>query len=486
MLNIPSTARLEAVGRHSDRYIWFISSVAALGGLLFGYDWVVIGGAKPFYESYFRLTSAALIGWANSCALIGCLLGSIVSGVLSDGLGRRKVLLLSALLFTVSSLYTGWACGFSIFVVWRIMGGVAIGMASNVSPTYIAEVSPAAWRGQLVTLNQLAVVVGILVAQIVNWLIARPVPPGASSEMLRLSWNGQWGWRWMFVAVAGPAIALFLCAWFIPESPRWLAKNGDTEGAQRTLVRIGGEAYGARALQEICASLKTEVYADATWREVLTPNVLTLLATGIGLAVLQQWAGINVIFSYAPEIYRSAGYGVSGVLFNMVVTGAINLLFTLIALGLVDRVGRRALMLCGCASIALSHTALGLAYAVGLHGLPVLLLTLSTIGCFAMSLAPVTWVLISEIFPTRIRGVAVAICVSALWMACFTATFTFPVMQERLGPVATFWTYGAICVAGFLFVLWRVPETKGKTLEEIERQLITPVARFTRDREKPR
>ncbi|MGA2769714.1 MAG: sugar porter family MFS transporter [Bryobacteraceae bacterium] len=453
------------------RYVWLISIVAALGGLLFGYDWVVIGGAKPFYEKYFQLDTGQLVGWANSCALLGCLLGSLLAGGLSDRFGRKILLILSAFLFAATSVLTGWAPAFLWFVVWRMMGGVAIGLASNVSPTYIAEVSPAPWRGRLVSLNQLTIVVGILAAQVVNWLIARKVAEGATAEMIRLSWNGQYGWRWMFTAVAVPSVVFFVSAWFVPESPRWLVKNGRRDLARRVLARIGGEPYGGRALAEIQTTLGDETRARVRWRELLAPGVKRALAVGVVLAVLQQWSGINVIFNYAEEIYRGAGYGVSDILFNIVITGAINLAFTFVALGLVDRFGRRVLMLVGCAGIALSHGLLGLAYHFGLKGLPVLVLTLCTIGCYAMSLAPVTWVLISEIFPNRVRGLAVSVSVSALWIACFVLTFTFPVLNSALGSAGTFWVYSGICFGGFLFVLFRVPETKGKTLEQIERDL---------------
>src|SRR5260370_26118158 len=238
---VPQT---EAVEHYSVAYVWIICSVGALGGLLFGYDWVGIGGAKPFYEKYFQLNSEERIGWANSCALIGCLLGSAISGGMSDRFGRKKLLIVCALLFAVSSVLTGWAHSFPAFVTWRITGGVAIGIASTVSPTYIAEISPAPWRGRLVTLNQLTIVVGILAAQIVNWLISEHVPEGASAEMIRQSWNGQYGWRWMFTVVAVPAVIFFFTALFIPESPRWLAKSGNKERARRTLARIGGGRYG--------------------------------------------------------------------------------------------------------------------------------------------------------------------------------------------------------------------------------------------------
>jgi SP family xylose:H+ symportor-like MFS transporter len=452
------------------RYVWLLATVAALGGLLFGYDWVVIGGAKPFYEKFFRLASENLIGWANSCALLGCLIGSLTAGAASDRFGRKKLLVSAAVLFAVSSVLTGWAQTFGQFVLWRIAGGVAIGIASNVSPVYIAEISPAPWRGRLVAMNQLTIVVGILGAQIVNWLIAEPVAANATAEAIRVSWNGQYGWRWMFTAVAAPSLIFLAGALCAPESPRWLATQGRKERARRTLARIGGEEYADRELSEVFATLRPRG-SGAGWSELVAPGMLKVLGVGVFLAVLQQWSGINVIFNYAEDIYRGAGYGVSDILFNIVITGTINLVFTLVAFGFVDRLGRRALMLAGCAAIAVCHTLLGFSYHFGLKGLPVLVCTLGAIACYSMTLAPVTWVLISEIFPNRIRGAAVSVAVSALWIACFALTFTFPVLNRALGPAATFWLYAAICFAGFVFVMLRVSETKGKTLEQIERDL---------------
>jgi len=454
--------------RYNARYVWLLATVAALSGLLFGYDFVVIGGAKPFYEKFFQLTSARQIGWANSCALLGCLLGSLVAGAAADRFGRKILLIASAAIFAVSSVLTGWAPTFALFVVWRIAGGVAIGIASNVSPVYIAEVSPAPWRGRLVSMNQLTIVVGILAAQIVNWLIAETVPAGATAELIRQSWNGQFGWRWMFTAVTAPSLVFFLGALFVPESPRWLAVNGRKDRARRTLARIGGEEYAESALADVLSTVEPHA-GEGRWAGLLAPGMVRVLAIGVFLAVLQQWSGINVIFNYAEEIYRNAGYGVNEILFNIVVTGSINLVFTLAALSFVDRLGRRSLMLAGCGGVALFHFLLGLSYHFGLKGLPVLLCTLATIACFAMTLGPVTWVLLSEIFPNRIRGSAVSISVSALWIACFALTFTFPALNAALGPAGTFWLYSGICVIGFLFVFRRVPETKGKTLEQIER-----------------
>jgi sugar porter (SP) family MFS transporter len=455
--------------QYNARYVWLLAMVAALGGLLFGYDFVVIGGAKPFYEKFFQLNSAREIGWANSCALLGCLLGSLAAGAAADRLGRKILLIASAAIFAISSILTGWAPTFAFFVVWRIAGGVAIGIASNVSPVYIAEVSPAPWRGRLVSMNQLTIVVGILAAQIVNWLIADSVPAGATAEAIRQSWNGQYGWRWMFTAVTAPSLVFFFSALLVPESPRWLAMNGRKDRARRTLALIGGEEYADTALRDVLATAAPRA-RQVRWAELLAPGMLKVLVMGVFLAILQQWSGINVIFNYAEEIYRKAGYGVNDILFNIVVTGSINLVFTVAALTFVDRLGRRTLMLAGCGGVGLFHFLLGLSYNFGLKGLPVLFCTLATIACFAMSLGPITWVLISEIFPNRIRGAAVSVSVSALWVSCFALTFTFPSLTAALGTPATFWLYSCICFAGFWFVLRCVPETKGKTLEEIERQ----------------
>lgn len=452
-------------------YVILISLVAAMGGLLFGYDWVVIGGAKPFFEKYFHLDNEALSGWANSCALVGCLIGSLISGGLSDKFGRKKLLLASAALFAVSSILTGWAATFDWFVVWRIAGGVAIGMASNLSPMYIAEVSPAHLRGRLVAMNQLTIVIGILAAQTVNWLIAQPVPPDATPEAIRQSWNGQCAWRWMFTAVTAPSLLFFFSAIFVPESPRWLVKNGADDLARRILARIGGEQHAADELRLIKDTLAAEEIQHVRFGDLLEPKVRTIVLVGCALAVLQQWSGINSIFNYAEEVYQQAGYGVSDIMFNIVITGAVNLAFTLIAMGTVDRFGRRGLMLIGCAGIGLSHVLLGGAYALGMKGVAVLVFTLCSLGCYGMSLAPVTWVLIAEIFPNRIRGAAISVAVSALWVACFILTFMFPILKGAIGMAQTFWLYAAICFAGLVFVWLKVPETKGKSLEQIEREL---------------
>ncbi|MGH9469028.1 MAG: sugar porter family MFS transporter [Terriglobia bacterium] len=454
---------------HSS-YAWIISAIAALGGLLFGYDWVVIGGAKPFYERFFHLTSASQQGWAMSCALVGCLIGAFVSGGLSDRYGRKRLLMLSAILFAVSSVGTGMSETFAAFVRWRISGGVAIGLASNLSPMYIAEIAPAKDRGKMVSVNQLTIVVGILLAQAVNWLIAKPIPANASPLDILNSWNGQIGWRWMFAVTAIPAIVFFIGMLFVPESPRWLARRGYPEKALAILKKIGGEGYGKKALAEIESTLRSEG-AKVDFRALLDPALGKVLLLGIALAVLQQWCGINVIFNYAQEVFSAAGYHVSGLLLNIVITGAANLVFTLVAMVLVDRAGRRILMLAGAAGLTCVYVLLGTGYATRTHGFPMLLLVVAAIAIYAMSLAPITWVVISEIFPNRIRGAAMSVAVMSLWIASFILTYTFPLLNRGLGSAMTFWVYALICVAGFLFIKSRLPETKGKTLEEIERTL---------------
>lgn len=453
-------------------YTGVIAFVAALGGLLFGYDWVVIGGAKPFYEVFFHLTSVAnsaqLIGWATSCALVGCLVGSAVAGAFSDRFGRRPVLIASALLFAASSLLTGWAQVFSSFILWRIAGGVAIGLASNVSPVYISEISPPHWRGRLVSLNQLALVVGILLAQLVDWRIG--THGGDSASML--SWNVQYGWRWMFTAVAAPSVVFLAAALLVPESPRWLIARNRIAAAQRVLTRLADATYAESEVLVVRASIADEArHASTSAVELLSPALRRPLAIGITLAVLQQWSGINVLFNYAQEVYRDAGYGVGEILFNIVITGTINLLFTLLAMMLVDRIGRRSLMLFGCLGVGVAHLLVALAYHLHLRGLPVLVFTLCAIACYAMSLAPITWVLISEIFPNRVRGIGVSAAVSALWAASFVLVYSFPWMNRMLGPSGTFVTYGVVCLAGFLFVKTSVPETSGKSLEEVQRTM---------------
>jgi SP family sugar porter-like MFS transporter len=455
-------------------WIWTISLVAALGGLLFGYDWVVIGGAEPFYKLFFDLKTATDEGWAMSSALVGCMFGAIGSGLLCDRFGPKRLLIVAAALFALSSIGTALAGSFGPFVANRLLGGVAIGLASNLSPMYIAEIAPARMRGTLVSVNQLTIVIGILLAQVVNWMIAEPVAQGASAADILATWNGQYGWRWMFGATTIPALVFLAAMFLVPESPRWLVKKGRLARAQGVLIRIGGPAYAGATLVEIRESL-TQNHERGNLKELLDPALRRVLVLGIVLAVFQQWCGINVIFNYGVKIFASAGYTVSDSLFGIVITGAANLAATFVAMGAVDRLGRRFLMLAGSAGLAVIYILIGLCYVTHSQGTHVLVLAVAAIACYACSLAPVTWVVLSEIFPNRVRGAALSVAVLALWAACFILTFTFPILIERLGFAGTFWLYSGVCAAGFGFILLRLPETKNKTLEEIEAQLAAQI-----------
>lgn len=451
-------------------YVWMICLVAACGGLLFGYDWVVIGGAKPFYEAYFGITDPAQSGWAMSSALAGCVFGALISGWCADRFGRKLPLIISAILFSASAWGTAVATHFDWFVFYRIVGGVGIGLASALSPMYIAEVSPAEKRGKFVAINQLTIVIGVLAAQLVNLMIAEPVASSATMQDIVQSWNGQVGWRWMFGAELLPAVLFLLLMFLVPDSPRWLAKAGKLDKAERMLRRIGSAEYARETMADIRATLGENTQKVAV-SELLNPRVRPIIVIGIVLAVFQQWCGINVIFNYAQEIFASAGFDINSTLKSIVATGLINLIFTIIALPLVDKLGRRKLMLLGAAGLTIIYVLIAGAYALGIMGLPVLLLVLAAIAIYALTLAPVTWVLLSEIFPNRVRGMAMSVGTLALWIACFLLTYTFPLLNANLGASGSFLLYGIICALGFVFVLRSVPETKGVTLEALEHQL---------------
>jgi len=454
-------------------FLLSISLVAALGGLLFGYDWVVIGGAKPFYEIYFGITDSPVMqGWAMSCALLGCVLGAAAAGKLADTYGRRPILIISAILFSVSALGTGASETFTIFVIWRIIGGIGIGIASTISPLYIAEIAPQETRGLFVSINQLTIVIGILAAQITNMLITDVIPAGYTHADILTSWNGQTGWRWMFWAGFFPAILFFLLMFLIPESPRYLAKKIKYKVAEETLTKIGGLDYAQNAISKIKESFSHE-NEKTDLKILLDKKAISILTIGIVLAAFQQWCGINIIFNYAQEIFVSAGYSINDLFMNIVITGSINLIFTLVAMGTVDKLGRKKIMLFGTAALAVIYALLGYFYFSNITGFPLLLLVLLAIATYAMSIAPITWVILSEIFPNRIRGVAMSIATFSLWIASALLVQTFPLLNESLGTSGTFWLYGVICALGFVFVFKKLPETKNKSLEEIEELMIS-------------
>jgi len=457
--------------KYNIAYVLGLSLVSAMGGLLFGYDWVVIGGAKPFYELYFNITqSPALQGWAMSSALVGCIFGAAFAGKAADKFGRKLPLIAAAILFVVSAYGTGAVDQFNLFIIYRLIGGIGIGIASTLSPLYIAEIAPSEIRGLFVSINQLTIVIGILAAQIVNMLIAQPVPETAGAQEILLSWNGQWGWRWMFWAELAPAVAFFLLMFTLPESPRFLAKVRQYERSTRILSRVGGNAYAETALSQIKATLKDNE-TKIPLKALLDKKIVPILMIGVVLAAFQQWCGINVIFNYAEEVFRSAGYSINDMFLNIIITGSVNLIFTVVAMGVVDNWGRRKLMSLGSGGLAAIYLVLGSFYFMNMTGWPLLLLVVGAIAIYAMTLAPITWVVLSEIFPNRIRGAAMSIATLSLWISSSLLTLTFPFLNKAFGAAGTFWIYGIICLVGFLYIYYKLPETKGKSLEEIENEL---------------
>lgn len=460
--------------QYKKGFVYFICLVSAMGGLLFGYDWVVIGGAKPFYEPYFGITDDnTMRAVAMSVALLGCLVGAMIAGVLADKYGRKRLLIVAALVFFFSSLSTGMADYFVIFVISRFIGGIAIGLAADVSPMYIAEIAPRSVRGKLVSLNQLTTVLGILSAQIVNMLIAESVAPDATVADIAASWNGTMGWRWMFYAVCFPSFLFFVLVFFIPESPRWLIQKGNERQAMIALERIGNREY---ALAE-CAGYResdaeAKKHGKGAVKQLFSKKMRLVLSIGLVIAVFQQWCGINVIFNYAQEIFQAAGYGVSDILMNIVVTGIANLIFTFMAIFTVENLGRKKLILIGSGGLLFIYSILAWCYFVHASGIFMIILVVCAIGLYAMSLGPIAWVLLSEIFPNAVRGVAMAVCTGALWVASFLLTYTFPFLNSGLGTGGTFLLYTFICLLGFLFTLKYIPETKGKSLEDLEKELV--------------
>jgi sugar porter (SP) family MFS transporter len=460
---------------YNQKYIWLISMTAALGGFLFGYDWVVIGGAKPFYEPYFNITTASDQGWGTSSALVGCMLGAILCIILSDKLGRKRLLIFSGFLFSLSAIGTALSDTFWWFNFYRIAGGVAMGIALNLSPLYIAEIAPPQKRGMFVTINQLLIMIGVLLAQLTNWqisLLDKELVDDATFEMIAGSWSGNYGWRWMFGVEVIPATLFFILMFFVPESARWLVKNNEESKARKILQKIGGEFYENLAVTEIKSTLNQEDLAKVNFKELLNKNVLKFISIGVFLAFLQQWSGVNVIIYYAADIFQAAGYTLKQMMLNIVVIGSVMVLSVFITLLTVDKFGRKKLLLIGTSAMALLYLLIGYSFYIDKGGWVVVLLVLANVMFYSFTLAPLLWVVLSEIFPTRIRGAAMSIAALAHWVGNFSLTYTFPSIKENLGWANNFWLYGVICAFGFVVLYLVLPETKGKTLEQIERELM--------------
>lgn len=441
--------------RSATLTLFLLSITAALGGLLFGFDTAVISGTLPFITPYFGLTEATL-GWAVASVILGAMAGLLFAGELSDKFGRKRVLIAAGAAFALSAIGTALAEDLTFFVAARLLGGMAVGAASMVSPLYIAEISPPEKRGLLVSLNQLTIVIGIVVAFFSNYLLIDIGPNN---------------WRWMFGVEAIPALLFFTALFFVPESPRWLVRRGAVDEAAAVLQRVRSGTDIAAEIGEIREVLKGEHRGQL--RDLLAPALRRVLGLGIGLAILQQIVGINVVMYYAPLIFERAGAATGSQLLQTVAVGVVNLGFTLVAMRLIDRAGRRPLILAGSVGMTVSLTVLATSFLLGHTGSWLVLVSVLTyVASFAASWGPAVWVILSEIFPIKLRGLAMSVATFVLWAANFVVSASFPWLLKNLDGGLTFLVYAGICLASLVFTYRYLPETRGKSLEELEKELV--------------
>lgn len=460
----------------NSAYLWRLTLVATLGGLLFGYDTAVISGTVSSLEKFFVLpfglseaASNARLGFLVSSALIGCIIGGVFGGVISKKYGRKNGLILAAVLFLISALGSampemfvlpigqGDHSFYNLFVIYRIIGGMGVGLASMLSPLYISEIAPASSRGKLVSMNQFAIVFGMLVVYFVNYFIARQGDA---------SWLNTIGWRWMFASEVVPAVLFLGFLFSVPDTPRSLVLQSKPEKALDVLAKVNGFEEAQVILKDIQSTVTTH-------SGKLLSYGLPVIVIGIFLSIFQQFVGINVVLYYAPEIFKSMGSGTDTALLQTIIVGAINLIFTVLAIQTVDKIGRKPLMIIGALGMAIAMFALGTAFFTHSVGVFALICMLVYVAGFAMSWGPVTWVLLAEIFPNNIRGKALAVAVAVQWVANYLVSWTFPIMDKNSELIAMFnhgfayWIYGVMGILAMLFVWKFIPETKGKTLEEM-------------------
>jgi SP family arabinose:H+ symporter-like MFS transporter len=434
-----------------------VTLVAATGGFLFGYDTAVINGANQYLKAHFHL-DAMQEGVAGASAILGCIPGAFFAGFLSDRFGRRKILFLCAILYAVSGVLSAIPRTFGEFLSARFISGLGIGASSMLCPVYIAELAPAAKRGRLGSLFQLGIVVGIFLTLFLNARIQ-----GLGDE----AWNAANGWRWMLGAEVAPALFLLALLFFVPESPRWLIGAGRDDEARRVLESVGGPEH---ARQEMASMRGVLGEREGRFAELFHARFRRPLLVAVLLMAFSQFSGINAIMYYSTKIFATSGVGVKDSFTSSAIVGFVNLLFTFVAIALVDRAGRRALLLVGLTVQMTALGAVGWMFHAGFKGLPLLLAILTFIGAFAMALGPISWILCSEIFPTKVRGRAMSVATFTIWTACYIVAQTFPMLNDNpaIGPAKTFWFYAVCSLAALGFVWAWVPETKGKTLEEIE------------------
>ena len=432
------------------RYVVFLAATAALGGLLFGFDIAIITGAGPFLMQHFSLDDLGL-GWAFSSLLFGCVLGSFAAGKYTDRYGRKKMLVWVAILFAITSVATALAPSFSIFIVARFLGGLAVGAASLLSPMYVSEVSPPSVRGRMGTLYQMSIITGILISYCINYLLRNTGPDN---------------WRWMFLTGVVPSAIFFVLMVFAPETPRFLMMAGRPQEAFLLLERLAGTKSAQFEISEITATLD---HRGRSWRGLLRPGVRRALAVGFCLAILVQVSGINTIVDYAPAIFRSAGWKISGALFSTFFVGLTEFLFTIVSFWIIDRYGRKPLYIVGSLGMSLALVLLLITASMGqFHGPVVLALILTYLAFFASCIGPVFWTLIPEIFPNDVRGMAMTIPVLTQWVANAIVVLFFPFAFHQIGKATTFGFLAIMSLLQGVFTWFFVPETKNKPLEEIE------------------
>jgi len=453
------------------RYVIRVALTVALGGFLMGFDASVISGVVTFIEPEFDLTKIEL-GWAVASLTLTATLAMMVAGPLSDRLGRRPVLVVAAVLFAISAVTSAVAPSFIALVAARMLGGFGVGAALIIAPMYIAEIAPASMRGRMVSFNQLNIVIGISAAFFTNYLILRLGRSDLSwVQALRFD---EWNWRWMLGVEALPAVFYFLALFAVPESPRWLAMNGKDEEARRVLEKVSDSAQAERDLQAVKASLRAEQSTErAALGELFRPAMRRVLLIATSVAILQQITGINSVFFYAPMIFEQSGIGTDASFMQAVLVGLVNLVFTVLAILLVDRLGRRPLLIAGLTGIAACMLLISYGFASEETN-PMIILAgiLGFVASFAFSLGPVMWVLFSELFPNRVRGLAISFVGLINSSVSFLVQLVFPWELEKLGNSVTFLIYGLFAIIGLVIVMRLMPETKGKSLEELEAQLV--------------
>jgi SP family arabinose:H+ symporter-like MFS transporter len=457
MKHLSSTVETNRSENRTGQALFLVTLVAATGGFLFGYDTAVINGANQYLKAHFQLNAVAE-GLAGASAILGCIPGAMCAGFLSDRFGRRKVLYLCAILYALSGVLSAIPRTFPEFLAARFISGLGIGASSMICPVYIAELSPAGKRGRLGSLFQFGIVLGIFLTLLIN---------GRIQALGDEAWNAGSGWRWMLGAEVVPAALLLGLLAFAPESPRWLLGVGRDQEARSILESVGGAEHAEREITAVRAVLGRE---EGRFAELFSPRFRRPLLVAVLLMAFSQFSGINAIMYYSTKIFTAAGVGVHDSFTASAVVGLVNVVFTLVAMAFVDRAGRRGLLLVGLTIQVAALTAVGAMFHAGLGGRSLLLAILAFIGAFAMALGPVSWILCSEIFPTKVRGRAMSLATFTIWTSCYLVAQTFPMLNDHpaIGPAKTFWIYAVCSLAGLIFTVAWVPETKGKTLEQIE------------------